>query len=243
MTTSRVAVVIGVGAVQGLGAAVALRFAREGYRTVVAGRTEAQLGRVVEWIRSAGFHAEPIVTDATSEDEVVRLIAAAEALGPIEVAVYNAGGNSPRASLETSARFFETLWRVGTLGGFVFTREAVLVMRTRGRGSVLITGASASLRGRPNFVAFAAAKAGLRAVAQAFAREFGPQGIHVAHVVVDGVIDGERIRTLLPDYAASKGVDELLQLEALAEAYWQLHRQHPSAWSHEIDLRPAKEPF
>jgi len=243
MSTSKIAVIIGVGAQQGLGAKLAVRFAREGFTAVVSGRTQTQLDKVVEAIRSDGYAAEAIVADAAVESSVASLISQAETLGAIEVAIYNAGGNSPRASLDTSGDFFEKMWRVGTLGGFAFSREAVKAMLPRGRGTLLITGASASLRGRPNFVAFAAAKAGLRAVSQSFAREFGPKGIHVAHIVIDGAIDGERINTLMPDYAKSRGADGLLNLDALAEAYWQLHLQHPSAWSQEIDLRPAKEPF
>ncbi len=125
----------------------------------------------------------------------------------------------------------------------VFAREAVKRMLPRGHGTLLITGASASLRGRPDFVAFASAKAALRAVGQSFAREFGPKGIHVAHVVIDGAIDGERINTRMPQLAKLKGESGLLKLDAIAETYWQLHRQHKTAWSQEIDLRPFKEPF
>ncbi|MGH8458446.1 MAG: SDR family NAD(P)-dependent oxidoreductase, partial [Nevskiales bacterium] len=187
--------------------------------------------------------ARAIVTDATSEDSSVALIAAAEKIGPIEVAVYNAGGNNPQTSLATTGKLFESSWRVGAFGGFVFGREAVKAMLPRGQGTLLFTGASASLRGKPGFVGFAAAKAALRAVNQAFAREFGPKGIHVAHVVIDGAIDGHRINTLLPDFAKAKGEDGLLNLDAIAENYWQLHVQHRTTWSQEIDLRPYKEPF
>jgi NAD(P)-dependent dehydrogenase (short-subunit alcohol dehydrogenase family) len=235
--------VLGVGEVQGLGAAVAMRFAREGLTAVVAGRTQAQLDKVVAAINGQGGKAHAIVTDATAEDSVVALVAAAEKIGPIEVAVYNAGGNSPQTSLATSGKHFETSWKVGAFGGFVFGREAIKAMQARGQGTLLLTGASASLRGKPGFVSFAAAKAALRAVSQAFAREFGPKGIHVAHVVIDGAISGHRIHMLVPDFARAKGEDGLLNLEAIAENYWQLHRQHKTTWSQEIDLRPYKEPF
>ena len=243
MSDNKVAVVLGVGAAQGLGAAIALRFAREGYTAVVAGRTGKSLDAVVRLIGEQGHAAHAVVTDAASEEQVTSLLAQAEQLGPVEAAIYNAGGNNPSGSLKTSGQFFEEQWRVGTYGGFIFAREAVKAMLPRGRGSLLLTGASASLRGKPNFVAFAAAKAGLRAVGQSFAREFGPKGIHVAHVVIDGAIDGQRINTLVPQLAQMKGEGGLLNLEALAESYWQLHLQHRSAWSQEIDLRPFKEPF
>lgn len=243
MADTKTAVVLGVGELKGLGAAVALRFAHEGYTVVVAGRTRAQLDKVVSEIQTRGGKAQAIVTDATSEESIVALLSAAEKLGPVEVAVYNAGGNNPQTSLATTGKFFEAQWKVGAFGGFVFGREAVKAMLPRGHGTLLFTGASASLRGRPGFVAFAAAKAALRAVTQAFAREFGPKGIHVAHVVIDGAIDGHRINTLVPDFAKAKGEDGLLNLEAIAENYWQLHKQHKTTWSQEIDLRPFKESF
>ncbi|HVT34840.1 MAG TPA: SDR family NAD(P)-dependent oxidoreductase [Nevskiaceae bacterium] len=243
MSDNRTAVVIGVGALRGLGAAVARRFAREGFVAVVAGRTQAQLDAVAQAIRDAGGQAHALVADAASEEQVTQLLERAEAIAPIGVAVYNAGGNSPRASLDTGGEFFEKMWRVGTYGGLNFAREAVRRMLPRAQGTLLFTGASASLRGRPDFVAFAAAKAGLRAVSQSFAREFGPKGIHVAHVVIDGAIDGERIHSIVPQLAKMKGEAGLLDLEAIAEAYWQLHRQHRTAWTQELDLRPYKEPF
>ena len=243
MSDSKVAVVLGVGATQGLGAAVAMRFARQGYAAVVAGRTGSNLDAVVRQIQELGGIAHAVVTDAASEEQVTELLARAEQFGPVRAAIYNAGGNNPQSSLKTSGKFFEEQWRVGTYGGFLFAREAVKAMLPREQGTLLFTGASASLRGRPNFVAFASAKAGLRAVSQSFAREFGPKGIHVAHVVIDGAIDGHRINTLVPQLAQAKGEGGLLNLEAIAESYWQLHLQHRSAWSQEIDLRPFKEPF
>jgi len=243
MSDQKTVVVLGVGEVKGLGAAVAMRFARAGYTAVVAGRTQSQLDKVVGAIQKAGGEADAVVTDASSEDSIVTLVAAAEKTGPIEVAVYNAGGNSPQTSLATTGKHFETSWKVGAFGGFVFGRETIKAMLPRSQGTLLFTGASASLRGRPGFVSFAAAKAALRAVSQAFAREFGPKGIHVAHVVIDGAISGHRIHSLVPDFAKAKGEDGLLNLEAIAENYWQLHQQHKTTWSQEIDLRPFKESF
>jgi NAD(P)-dependent dehydrogenase (short-subunit alcohol dehydrogenase family) len=138
---------------------------------------------------------------------------------------------------------FEELWRVGCFAGFLVGREAARRLAPLERGTVIFTGASASLRGKRGYAQFAAAKAGLRMVAQAMAREFGPQGIHVAHVIIDGGVDGEKLRSAAPDIAKIRGEDGLLTVDPIAEAYWQLHRQHSSAWAHEIDLRPYKEPF
>ena len=191
-----------------------------------------------------GGQATPIVADATQEDQVAALFERVASAGsPLEVVVFNAGNNRRLDLLATSAREFESYWRVGCLGGFIVGREAAKRLVSQGHGSLLFTGASASLRGRPGYAHFAAAKAGLRVLAQAMAREFGPRGVHVGHVVIDGGIDGERLRSALPQLAAERGDDGLLQLEAIAEAYWQLHRQPRSAWTFELDLRPFKEPF
>ena len=137
--------------------------------------------------------------------------------------------------------FLEDMWRVNALAGFYFAKAAIEAMLPRGRGALIFTGASASLRGRANFASFASAKAALRALAQSAAREFGPQGIHVAHVIVDGAIDGDRVNTFLPQLKAQRGEDGLLDPDAIAENYWQLYRQPRSAWTHELDLRPWVE--
>ena len=144
---------------------------------------------------------------------------------------------------ELSAELFERFWRVGCFGGFLVGREAARRLVPLRRGTVIFTGASASLRGKPGYAQFAAAKAGPRMIAQSMAREYGPHGIHVAHVVIDGGIDGERLRTRRPEAVRKRGEDGLLNIETIAEAYWQIHRQVRSAWTHEIDLRPFKEPF
>jgi NAD(P)-dependent dehydrogenase (short-subunit alcohol dehydrogenase family) len=138
---------------------------------------------------------------------------------------------------------FTTLWQQNCLGAFFFGKEAVKAMKEIQKGTLFFTGATASLRAKPPFTAFAAAKAGLRALAQGMAREFSPQGIHVVHTIIDGVIDGERAKNQFPDYVQAKGKDGLLQLDAIAETYWAIHKQHSSAWTHELDLRPFKEPF
>lgn len=237
------AVVVGVGAEAGLGAALCRRLARGDLHVHAAGRTPANLQAVVGAITAAGGRATALPADTTSEADVVHLFDRAAAAGPLEVAVYNAGNNQLGNFTEMEAAFFEQVWRVTCLGGFLVGREAARRMLPRRRGTILFTGATASIRARPPFIAFAAAKAGLRAIAQGMAREFGPQGLHVAHVVIDGGIDGERLRTAAPGFADAKGAGGLLDIDAIAETYWQLHLQHRTAWTHELDLRPFKEPF
>jgi NAD(P)-dependent dehydrogenase (short-subunit alcohol dehydrogenase family) len=240
------ALVAGVGAEQGLGAALCRRFAREGYHVLVAGRTPAKIEQVAKRIATAGGSAEPVKTDVAVEADIVALFDRAMAgrdREPADLAVFNPGGNSPHDFRTLSAESFEESWRVGCFGGFLFGREAARRLAPLGRGTLIFTGASGSLRGRPTFAAFASAKAGLRAVAQAMAREFGPLGLHVAHVVIDGGIDGDRLNNRYPQAREQRGENGLLAIDAIAETYWQIHRQHPSAWTHEVDLRPFKEPF
>jgi NAD(P)-dependent dehydrogenase (short-subunit alcohol dehydrogenase family) len=241
------AIVCGVGAEQGLGAALCRRFAAEGYHVLVAGRTPHKLELVVAGIAAVGGSAEAVQTDVTEESDVVRLfdrgMAPGEGRLPADLVVYNAGNNRRIDFREVSARDFEKFWRVGCFGGFLVGREAARRLVPLGRGTILFTGASASLRGRPGYAQFSAAKAGLRAIAQSMAREFGPLGIHVGHVVVDGGIAGERLLSRAPQLAAERGEDGLLGIDAIADAYWHLHTQQRSAWTHEIDLRPYKESF
>jgi NAD(P)-dependent dehydrogenase (short-subunit alcohol dehydrogenase family) len=240
------ALVIGVGAERGLGSALAKRFAREGYHVIAAGRTPERIDTIVSSIVAGGGSAEVFPADATKETDVVAMFDRAmddRGGGPADLVVFNAGNNQPHDFRTLSAADFESAWRVGCFAGFLVGREAARRLVPLGRGTVIFTGASGSLRGRPRFASFAAAKAGLRNVAQAMAREFGPQGVHVAHVIIDGGIDGERLNTRYPDRREQAGPDGLLDIDAIAEAYWQIHRQHRSAWTHEIDLRPYKEPF
>ncbi len=187
--------------------------------------------------------AEVQVGDVSNPADVERFVAAAEALAPLAVAVHNAGGNQPGAFLDVDPAVFEQHWREHALGGFLVGQAAVRRMAPRGRGTILFTGASGSLRGKARFAAFGAAKAALRSVSQSMAREFGPQGIHVAHVVIDGGIAGERLLSRMPDLAAQRGPDGMLEIDAIAEAYWTLHVQHRSAWTQELDLRPWAESF
>ncbi|HEY3599884.1 MAG TPA: SDR family NAD(P)-dependent oxidoreductase [Paraburkholderia sp.] len=240
---AKVAWIVGVGAVHGTGAAIAQRFAREGFTAVVTGRSPQRLEAVVRTIEAAGGKAIAAPGDAGKERDLLDILARIETIGPLEAGVYNAGNAKWAPTLELDSAMFEEVWRVGCLGGFVFGREVARSMLSRGRGTILYTGATASLRGKPRFAAFAAAKAGLRMVSQSLAREFQPQGIHVAHVVIDGSIHGEKILQALPELAEKKGPDGLLQIDAIADAFWFLHRQHRSAWTHELDLRPYAEAF
>ncbi len=238
------ALIIGVGPRAGVGGALCRRFGAGGYHVVPVGRTEKSVAEAAHEVIAAGGSATPAVADATSEREMIALFDRVEAEGPpLEVVAYNAGNNRWGSFLEMEADFFESAWRVGCFGGFLAGREAARRMVPRNRGTILFTGATASLRGRPPFAAFASAKAGLRIVAQSMAREFGPQGIHVAHVVIDGAIDGDKINLNLPEYAKSKGEDGMLGVDAIAETFWSLHVQPRSAWTHELDLRPFKETF
>lgn len=237
------ALIVGVGASRGLGAAVARRFASEGLHVVVVGRTLEKLDKVVAEIRAAGGSAQAVVGDGSSEIDAARFVATAEAHGPLELVLHNAGTNRRDTFLELEVGAFEALWREHCLGGFLTGRESARRMVTRGRGTILFTGASGSLRGRALFAAFAAAKAGLRATAQSMARELGPKGIHVAHIVIDGGIEGDRLLSAFPDRQNEKGPDGLLSIDAIAETYWQVHLQQRSAWTHELELRPWSEPF
>ena len=237
------AVVIGVGAETGLGAALARRFAREGLRVTIAGRTPQRLRVVAEQITAAGGAVSVKVADAANEADVAALFDEADKDGAVDLVAYNVGSNVAASALETTPELFERLWRQNAFGGFIVGREAARRMTPRGKGTILFTGATASMRARPPFLAFGAAKAGLRAVAQGLAREFSPQGVHVAHVVIDGVIEGDYAATNFAEYVRSKGPDGLLGVDDIADVYWTLHRQPRSVWTHELDLRPFKEPF
>lgn len=243
MAGSGTALVVGVGASLGLGAASARRFAREGLHVVVAGRTEEKVQRVADEIRSAGGSAEAVVGDAAIEHDALRFVETAEARGPLVLALQNSGGNRRDSILELAGADFEAIWREQCLAGFLTGREVARRMVPRGRGTILFTGATGSLRGSAYFAAFAAGKAGLRAVAQSMARELGPKGIHVAHVIIDGGISGARLKARVPDIEKERGPDGLLSIDAIAETYWQLHLQHRSAWTFEQDLRPWSEKF
>lgn len=235
--------VSGVGAVEGLGAALARRFARGGFKVAVSGRSLDKLEAVVRSIQAQGGEAIAVPADASIEADTLAAIGRIREWGPLRVAIFNVGNSVSAPSLELSTELFERTWRASTLGGFIFARESTRLLLEAGGGTLLFTGATASLRGKPPFAAFAAAKAGLRSLSQSFAREFGPQKVHVAHVVIDGSINGERVRSHAPQRLEQLGEDGTLALEDIADAYWYLHSQPRSAWTQELDLRPFREPF
>jgi NAD(P)-dependent dehydrogenase (short-subunit alcohol dehydrogenase family) len=227
------------GAGPGLGKAVAKRFAREGYAVALAARNRERLAALAADINASAFPA-----DLTAESEVANLFKDVETrVGPIEAVAFVAATRVQGPFAELAAADFENVWRQSCLSGFLVGREAARTMLPRERGSVIFTGASGSTRGRANFAAFAAAKGGLRFMAQSMARELGPKGIHVATVLIDGAIDSERMRHDHRDRMERLGADGALHPDAIAETYWQIHDQPRSAWTHEVDLRPWKEPF
>jgi NAD(P)-dependent dehydrogenase (short-subunit alcohol dehydrogenase family) len=231
--SNETAIVVGVG--PGLGSALVNTFAREGYTVFAAARSDAASG-VPAPREGKVVHVK---CDATQLAEVEELIANAERTGPLQVAVFNAGVFQKGNVVDTDPVEFERCWRVGCLGGFLLARAAAKVMLKRGTGTILFTGATASLRGGAGFVNLASPKFALRAVAQSLARELGPKGIHVAHVIIDGQIHSQRYAQL----AAERGPDALLEPDAIANAYLTLHRQARSAWTQELDLRPWVERF
>lgn len=238
------AIVIGVGATTGVGGALCRRFAREGLHVLAGGRTQEKLDAVVESVKAEGGEATACVIDATQGADIARIFDAAESAGGIpELVAYNAGNNMFRPLLEMTDEWFEEVWRIGCFGGFLTGREAARRMVPAGGGSLLFTGATASVRARPPFTAFASAKAGLRAIAQGMAREFGPQGLHVGHVIVDGVIDGDYVNERMPAIKERLGAEGMLQVEDIAGVFWGLHTQPRSTWTHELDIRPFKENF
>ena len=243
MTTG--ALVLGVGAAAGLGGALCQRFAREGLEVFAAGRTQAKVDALAAEIRARGGRAHGVAADVTRAADTSAAFERVEKEtgAPPELVVYNAGNMAAGPLTEMTDAFFEAAWRVCAFGAFLCGREAARRMAPRGRGTLIFTGATSSLRSRPPFIAFAAAKAAERAVAQGLAREFGPKGLHVAHVVVDGVIDGEQVNSRMPQLKQSLGDDGMLNVDALAGAYWMLHTQPRSAWTFELDLRPYKETF
>ncbi len=228
-----------VGARDATGGAIARRFAREGFTACVVRRNADKLAPLIEAIEKTGGRARGFGVDARREEAVVDLFATVEReVGPIEVCIFNIGGNVRFPIRDTTARVFSKVWEMACFSGFLVGREAARCMVPRGRGTLIFTGASASLRGRAGFAAFASAKHALRALAQSIARELGPEGIHVAHVVIDGAIDTPWIRDNFPERAALKDRAGILDPEHIAENYWMLHCQPRDAWTHELDLRP-----
>jgi NAD(P)-dependent dehydrogenase (short-subunit alcohol dehydrogenase family) len=254
MSNKKVCLVIGAG--DATGGAVAKRFASEGYVACVTRRTLDKLQPLLDDIRKAGGVAHGFGSDARKEDEVIALIDHIESsIGPIDVLVFNIGANSPNSILTETARRYTKMWEMACLAGFLNGREVAKRMVSREkdtdqetsgiahRGTIIFTGATASLRGSANFAGFSGGKMALRGLAQSMARELGPLGIHVAHTIIDGAIDTEFIRTLFPDKYALKEQGGILNPDHIADAYWMLHQQPRDAWTHELDLRPYMEKF
>ena len=242
MESKKAVLIIGAG--DATGGAIARRFAREGYVACVTRRSEDQLAPLLEQIRSEGGEAYGFGSDARKEEEMVALVQKIEAeIAPIEAAIFNIGANVRYGITETTARVYYKVWEMACFGGFLMGREAAKVMLPRGRGTIIFTGATASLRGRDGFAAFAGAKHALRALAQSMARELWPKGIHVAHPVVDGAIDTEFIRSNFPERYATKDQGGIVDPDHIADMYWQLHMQPRDAWTHETEIRPWMEPW
>jgi NAD(P)-dependent dehydrogenase (short-subunit alcohol dehydrogenase family) len=241
MTTNqtKTAAIVGVG--PGLGRALALRFAQGGFAVALLARTEEASRSIQAEIASSSGVARSFACDASDESSTGPAFARVRAeLGDPEVLVYNAGAFHMGGVMQLSPADLERTWRINCLGGLVTAQAVLPKMLERGRGTILFTGATAALRGSANFASLAVGKFGLRALAQSMARELGPRGIHVAHVVIDGGIDTPRVRAMV---AGREGAPSLLSPAAIAETYWHLHTQDPSAWTHEMDLRPSVEKF
>lgn len=239
----RNATVAVIGAGDFIGSAIARRFAAEGYIVVAGRRQGGKLANLVAEIEAAGGRCVGLELDARSEDAIAAFLAAAEAIAPLEVCIFNVGANVNFPLLETTERVFRKVWEMACYAGFLAGREAARLMVPRQSGSIFFTGATASLRGGVGYAAFASAKFGLRAVAQAMARELGPQNIHVAHLIIDSGVDTawvrERIRTQAGDVDIAP--NQLMNPDSIAETYWRLHAQPRDAWTHELDVRPYAE--
>lgn len=242
MASAPVAVIVGAG--DATGGAIARRFARGGHTVCAIRRSAGKLQPLLEAIRADGGQAHGFGADARKEEEVVALFDDIEQrIGAIDALVFNIGANVPSSILDETARKYFKIWEMACFAGFLCGREAARRMVTRGRGTTLFTGATASLRGAAGFASFAGAKHALRALAQSMARELGPQGVHVAHVVIDGGIDTAFIRDNFPERYALKEQHGILNPDHIAENYWMLHSQPRDAWTHELDLRPWMEKF
>jgi len=240
--TEKQEVALVVGAGDAIGSAIARRFAQEGYTVVAVRRNGDKLQSLVSEIEAAGGNAHGWSVDARDEEAIIALFARIESeVGPLAVTVFNVGANVPMKILETSSRKFSKIWEMACFGGFLTGREAAKTMLPRGKGTIIFTGATASVRGAAGFAAFASAKHGLRALAQSMARELAPENIHVAHVVIDAAVDTQWIRENFLVHKQDRPEDDIVQPSSIAEAYVQLHRQPRDAWTFEMDLRPWVE--
>ena len=230
-----------IGAGDFIGGEIAKKFASEGFTIFAGRRNGAKLEPLVKEIEAAGGEIHARSLDARKEDEIVSFLNDADKHAPLEVCIFNIGANVNFPITETTVRVYTKVWEMACLGGFLMGREAAKRMIPRGRGTIIFTGATASLRGGSGFSAFSGAKGALRMLAQSMARELGPQGIHVAHTVIDGAIDTDFIKGRHPDFDNAKARDLILNPDAIAANYVMLHRQPKSAWTHELDLRPWGE--
>ncbi|MCA8902515.1 MAG: SDR family oxidoreductase [Hyphomonas sp.] len=230
-----------VGAGDATGGAIARAFAREGLTACITRRARHldELQALAASIEADGGKARAFGVDARDEAETAALFETIEKeVGPLEVCVFNIGANVRFPITEMTDQVYRKVWEMAAYAGFLAGREAARVMSPRGRGTIIFTGATAAVRGGSGFAAFAGAKHALRALSQSMARELGPKGIHVAHVVIDGAIDSAFIREMLPDADERRARDALLVPGEIAKNYVWLHKQHRSAWTHELDLRP-----
>ena len=240
MAKEKSVLVLGVGPDQGLGVALCKKFAEEGYTVFGCGRNNENMNSLENTSVSNGT-IRGVVADVTNPDDVINVFKKIdESETQLESVIYNAGNNNAKPFLDMDLAFFQDLWEVCAKGAFLVSQQAIPRLLERG-GSLLFTGATASIRSRPPFTAFAAAKSAERSLAQGLSKEFGPQGIHVAHVIIDGIIDGDKVNLRFPDFANSKGEDGKLDIESIAENFLMLHKQKKSTWSFEIDLRPWSE--
>lgn len=238
---SETVIVLGAGASKGVGGALGRKFAAAGHHVIMTGRTESKVAALASEMTASGASVESMAVDVTSEADLDALFDHAKARGPVAAVLYNAGNNAIIPFEQLDADTVEQFWRVGCFGAFLTAKRAIPILDQQGRGSLFFTGASGSMRGKANFAHFAMMKAGLRMLAQSLAREYGPKGVHVAHFIIDGVIDGEMVRSRFGDYLDALGKDGGLSPDAIADAFWHVHTQHRSAWTHEMDLRPYKE--
>jgi hypothetical protein len=233
-----------IGAGDFIGAEIAKKFAGEGF-TVFAGRRQAdKLSQLVSDIEAAGGNVFARGLDARKEADITAFLQEADAHAPLEVCIFNVGANVNFPILDTTERVFRKVWEMACYSGFLAGREAARLMLPRGRGNIFFTGATASLRGGSGYAAFASAKFGLRAVAQAMARELGPSNIHVAHLIIDSGVDTAWVRERREQMWGKEALDNpdlLMPPASVAQAYWQLYQQPKSAWTFEMEIRPFGE--
>ena len=233
-----------IGAGDYIGSEIAKKFANEGF-TIFAGRRDgAKLEPLIKVIKAAGGEIHGRSLDARKEDEVVSFLSDADKHAPLEVCIFNIGANVNFPILDTTERVFRKVWEMACYSGFLAGREAARLMLPRGKGNIFFTGATASLRGGSGFAAFASAKFGLRAVAQATARELGPKNIHVAHLIIDSGVDTAWVRERREQLWGKEALDNpdlLMPPSSVAESYWQLYQQPRTAWTFELEIRPFGE--